>query len=263
MYTSSLNGVVNYVGQTNNFARRAAEWAKGLNRVDFGDMPLTLGGGEPTLHPEFFGLLENLRPDIKVDLLTNLQFDIGDFMRRTSPARFNSSDNPAYRSIRVSFHPQRMDPFDLTERVAQMQKEGYSIGIFGLNHPDSIKANMLMSELARSEQVYFFVKDFLGSHDGHLHGHYRYPDAINSQRQQVDCRTRDILIAPNGDIHRCHRDLYKVEKAVGNITDRGLTIDYKFRPCKNFGDCNPCDVKLRTNRFLQTGDCNVEVIKDE
>lgn len=28
VYTSSSNGVVNYVGQTNNFTRRAAEWAK-------------------------------------------------------------------------------------------------------------------------------------------------------------------------------------------------------------------------------------------
>ena len=28
VYTSSLNGAVNYVGQTNNFTRRAAEWAK-------------------------------------------------------------------------------------------------------------------------------------------------------------------------------------------------------------------------------------------
>ena len=28
VYTSSSNGIVNYVGQTNNFTRRAAEWAK-------------------------------------------------------------------------------------------------------------------------------------------------------------------------------------------------------------------------------------------
>lgn len=28
VYTSSSNGIVNYVGQTNNFVRRAAEWAK-------------------------------------------------------------------------------------------------------------------------------------------------------------------------------------------------------------------------------------------
>ena len=28
VYTSSLNGVVNYIGQTNNFTRRTAEWAK-------------------------------------------------------------------------------------------------------------------------------------------------------------------------------------------------------------------------------------------
>jgi hypothetical protein len=30
--------------------------------------------------------------------------------------------------------------------------------------------------------------------------------------------------------------------------------------CYNFGDCNPCDVKIKTNRFQEYGHTSVEII---
>ena len=60
----------------------AEEWTKGLNKINFGEMALTLGGGEPTKHPEFFKILNGLRRDTKVDLLTNLSFDVDEFIEK-------------------------------------------------------------------------------------------------------------------------------------------------------------------------------------
>lgn len=239
----------------------AKQWADALNRIDFGDVPLTLGGGEPTLHEGFFDLLDALRPDIQIDLLTNLTFNIDEFIARTSPSRFRKFDTPSYRSIRTSFHVDRILPHGLVNGVRQLQDVGYSVGIFGLNHPDNTEANMLMSELARESQVYFFIKEFLGRHNGRLFGNFKYPDALNGRRQNVDCRTKELLIAPDGNVYRCHRDLYRAEGEIGNITSPDFTIESKFRPCSNYGTCNPCDVKLKTNRFLKMGTCAIEVKK--
>ncbi len=238
----------------------AKEWANALNRIDFGDIPLTLGGGEPTLHKEFFVLLDLLRPDINIDLLTNLDFNIDEFISRTSPDRFNSRKNSAYRSIRVSYHAEKMNPEDLMYKVEKLQKKGFSIGVFGLNHPHNLESNMHMSEVARQNQVYFFIKDFLGIYDGHLFGYFKYPSGLDGKKKRVFCRTNEFLIDPCGDVYRCHRDLYKKEGAIINITNPHFKINERFKYCNNYGECNPCDVKLKANRFLKGGNCSVEII---
>ena len=221
---------------------------------------LTLGGGEPTLYRDFYLLLDLLRPDISIDLLTNLTFDLDEFLRRTRPGRFNRCRLPAYKSIRVSYHVEKMDPSELLARVLRLQGAGYNIGIFGINHPHNIEANMRMAEMACANRVFFFVKDFLGELDGRLFGHFNYPEALHGGvPRAARCRTHEILVGPGGSIYRCHRDLYQAENPVGRITDPDLTFSEDFRPCVNFGYCNPCDIKLKTNRYLQMGHCSVEI----
>jgi hypothetical protein len=238
----------------------AEQWAAGLNRIDYGEVPLTLGGGEPSMHKGFYELLDRLRPDINVDLLTNLSFDLDEFLARTSPDRFNRCRLPAYKAIRVSYHVEKMVPAVLMERVLRLQNAGYNIGIFGLNHPHNIEHNMRMAEMACSNRVFFFVKDFLGEFNGKLFGHFNYPEALaKGEPQSVRCRTREVLIGPGGGIYRCHRDLYLTENPVARITDENLVISDQFRPCDHFGHCNPCDVKLKTNRYLEMGHCSVDI----
>ena len=237
----------------------AKQWADGLNRINFGDNPLTIGGGEPTLHREFYELLERLRPDIHIDLLSNLEFDIDEFIKKTSPARFNRCKLPAYKAIRVSYHAERMDAAALLAKVVKLQGAGFNIGIFGLNHPSNIEQNMRMAELACDNRVFFFVKDFLGMLNGRLFGHFKYPEALDGVPKPAECRTQEILIGPGGGIYRCHRDLYVSEGPIGKITDPALEVHDAFRPCTNYGHCNPCDVKLKTNRFLEMGSCAVEI----
>lgn len=38
----------------------------------------------------------------------------------------------------------------------------------------------------------------------------------------------------------------------------------KFRPCEFYGNCNPCDVKVKTDRFQVFGhtSCEIQHIKD-
>lgn len=263
--TLGCNLKCSYCINDNNLLQRsrdemtAEQWIKGINRIDFGKIPLTLGGGEPTLYGGFYEILNGLKPKIKIDLLTNLQFDVDEFIKNTEPKRFTQSNIPAYRAIRVSYHVGQMDPENLVDKVEKLQDNGFSVGIFGLDHPEFINENMRIMELAVNKKIFFFPKNFLGIWNGKLYGTYKYPEALSGNKKKVQCRIKEILIAPEGSIYRCHRDLYLKENPVSHLLDEDLDIKYVFRPCPNYGECNPCDVKLKTNFYLDRVDCQTEI----
>jgi len=231
------------------------EWVTGLNRllINRGDMvPVTLQGGEPSQKEGWIDIISGLNPDFYIDLLTNLDFDVEDFMRRVPPHRLQR-DVP-YASIRVSHHPKSGD---VVQVLAEMQRRGYSVGLFGVEHPEVDIAGIRAR--AGAWGVDFRTKDFLGVYKKRLYGDYKYLNAINSKPQKVKCKTNELLIAPDGFIHRCHRDLYMGVNPVGHLLDDDLKIKFRFRDCDSFGGCNPCDVKLKNNRFQESGNCSVEI----
>lgn len=235
------------------------QWTDALNRIDFGKVPLTLGGGEPTLHPDFFDIVNGLNRETKVDLLTHLRLDADRFIRNVSPEKFSTSEIPFYHPIRVSFHPSQTDRQGTIVRARKLIDAGFNLGIFGIMHPESINDNMAMAFECNKADIPFYTKDFLGQYDGKVHGYFKYPQGVDGSARTVECRTKELLIGPNGDVYKCHRDLYKGEFAVGNILDEGFAPKYQFRHCGVYGQCNPCDVKAKTNRHLNGVDCQVEI----
>ena len=238
------------------------EWIAGLNRLalDRAKMvPITLQGGEPSSHRDFVKIIRNINPDIYVDILTNLDFDVDEFMREIPPERLQR-DVP-YASIRVSYHPEFSDFDDLVERISHMQSKGYSIGLFAVEHPEIDIARI--RSRTEAAKIDFRTKEFLGKYNGKLYGRYQYAEACEGKiRERVQCRTTELLIAPDGSIHRCHRDLYHGENPVGHILDRDARVEFPFRQCRNYGQCNPCDIKLKTNRFQQFGYCAATIRRD-
>ncbi|GAF93580.1 unnamed protein product, partial [marine sediment metagenome] len=227
----------------------AEQWIAAFNRLEPpGDLPITLQGGEPTLHGEFYELINGIDESINIDLLTNMQFDVEDFCSKIPPHRLRRQ--APYASIRVSFHPEVMDLQETIDKALAMQRRGYSIGLFGVLHPK--QETVIRDAKQRCGQVGldFRTKDFLGYYQGRLYGEYRYPDSVNGKNMQhVLCRTTELLIDPAGLIYRCHRDLYGGQNAIGSILDQTIPVPGQFRPCRQFGQCSPCDVKLKNNRF--------------
>lgn len=243
-----------------NSARLAGkEWVRALNRiVTRPDLPITLQGGEPSLHPDFVAILNGLRPDMPVDILTNLQFDVDDFMARVAPERVRR-DAP-YASIRVSYHPETMDIVALVPKVRRLLDRGYSVGIWVVLHPDNDRAIEEAREVCMREGIDFRTKPFLGWHRGQLHGVYKYPEALAGEAgPRVECRTSELIVGPGGDVYRCHADLYAGRPPIGALKDPSFRIEDGYRPCGRFGLCNPCDVKIKTNRFQRFGHTSVEI----
>ncbi len=234
-------------------------WAEGLNRLVCPDnLPVTLQGGEPSLHPDFIRIIKDIKESLQIDILTNLSFDIEKFIKEIPPSRLRR--NALYPNIRVTYHPYHNDLDDLVRKVLIMQQAGFSIGIFGILHPKVKQEVLNAQKICLDSGIDFRTKEFLGEYGGQILGTYLYPDvAGNINRKKCLCRTSELIIGPDGHIYRCHHDLYKDFCSVGNLLAPDLTITDIFRQCSEFGDCNPCDVKIKTNRFQIYGHSSVEI----
>jgi len=240
------------------------QWIKALNRIETReDVPITFSGGEPFLHPEFIHILNNLKSSINIDILTNLYNEtlVNKFINNVSPKRIKR--NSPYASIRVSYHPEQMEAERLIKNVKLLQDAGFSVGIWAVQYPSSHQLQSItqMQFLCKAEGIDFRLKDFTGAYKGELYGDYsKYPNSVsNSIPKKCLCKTSELIIGPNGNIYRCHRDLFAEENPVGNLLDENFQIEDRFRQCDKYGNCHPCDVKLKTNHKQQLGHTSVEI----
>ena len=238
----------------------ADEWIRGLNRLNIDRkkmVPVTVQGGEPTVHREWTQIVANIKEDLYIDMLTNLSFDPDHLILATAPERWER-DVP-YAPIRVSYHPEYSNYNELLDKAWKLQQWGFDIGIFIVATPSVSWEGLKRKAEARG--LDFRIKEFLGVDKGVMYGTYKYPEAVRGERLEktVECRTTELLIAPDGFIHRCHRDLYAGENPVGHILDKKLKLEFRFMECGNVGLCSCCDVKNKTNRFQEMGACSVEI----
>lgn len=235
------------------------EWVSHLNRLQLPtDIPITLQGGEPSIHPHFYKIINGIRNDLSIDLLTNLQFDVLEFAKNIAPDRLKRRSE--YASIRVTYHPETMEWAPLIRKVKWMQQEGYDICVYGILHPRD-EAEIFRAQASASEQgVKFKTKEFLGQYNGNIYGNYRYPQAVFGKKTSTCfCKTSELLIGAEGNAYRCHHDLYNQINPQGNISHMDFSINDIFKICQFLGRCNPCDIKIKTNRHQQWGHTSVEI----
>ena len=237
------------------------DWLLALNRITTRpDLPLTLQGGEPTVHKHFYEIVNGIRKDSPIDLLTNLEVDARTFMSNIHPDRMKR-DAP-YASIRVSYHKEQMKLMPLLHKVRAMLDLGYSVGIWAVDHPRDHEEIVYAKQTAMEMGIDFRLKEFLGPYQGEVHGTFRYPHAVDDKDlRRCDCRTSEFLIGPDGAVFRCHSDLYANRASIGHILDPDFSHGDlgKWRTCGVMGMCNSCDVKVKNNRFQEWGHSSVEI----
>ncbi len=115
-----------------------SQWVSALNRLVIrDDVPVTLQGGEPSLHKDFIYIINHLEKRINIDILTNLSFDVDRFIKKVDPQRLTRQ--APYACIRVSYHPEVMHLEELIEKNLKLHKSGFSIGVYGVLHPKQKK----------------------------------------------------------------------------------------------------------------------------
>jgi len=230
----------------------AADWIKGLNRIQTRkDLPITITGGEPTVYPGFYELINGIDKKIPVDLLTNGLFDMDEFTSKIPPNRLKR--DAKYASIRFSFHPGQTDAREIVLLAHAMGYHGYSVGIWAVDTGDDRITEA--RRLAGCYDVDFRMKEYLDA----THGNYKYPDGLDGKRKKCLCKMSELLIAPDGRLFRCHHDLYHGINSYGHILDDKVNLPTDFLPCDNYGLCSPCDLKLKFDRFQELGHCSVTI----
>lgn len=239
------------------------EWIKAANRLILReDLPLTIQGGEPTLYKGFYRFVNEVKPEIKMDLLSNLTFNVDEFVKSVPVWRFIRE--APYASIRVSYHPGQNNIDELIKKTIKLEEAGFRVGIYGVLHPGKDKENHIIETQKKCTQlgIDFRTKEFLGTWEGKLYGTFKHEESVcGDELKYCECKTTELIVDPGGYVYRCHSDLYYGRDPVNHILDKRLTeneID-KYRPCYFFGDCNPCDVKVKTNRFQIFGHSSVEM----
>ncbi|MDK9719395.1 MAG: radical SAM protein [Trichlorobacter sp.] len=239
------------------------DWIRAANRLVLrADLPLTLQGGEPTLFSGFYRFVNDVKPEIKMDLMTNLMFDVDRFIKEVPVWRFTRE--APYAAIRVSYHPDQNDINDLISKILKLQQAGFRVGLYGIEHPASeIRAHILeVQKRCQTMGLDFRLKEFLGEYDGAMYGTFKYDESVAAQTlKQCECRTTEIIVDPAGYVYKCHADLYNTRNPMAHILDAEFNEDSidEFRDCSNYGTCNPCDVKVKTNRFQVFGHTSVEI----
>ncbi|MGE5479657.1 MAG: radical SAM protein [Chloroflexota bacterium] len=245
-------------------AMTTEDWIEAANRLQLrDDLPLTLQGGEPTLHKAFFRFTREVREDVQMDLLTNLCFDVDEFIREVPTWRF--SRKAPYAPIRVSYHPNQNKIEEIIPKTHKLMRAGYKIGVFGILHPDeAISEHILeMQRICVNEGIDFRTKEFLGEWNGEVYGTFKYDGSVCSDSiKSCNCRTSELLVDPAGYVYKCHSDLYAARNPYAHILDEELAAESidEFRNCDYYGACNPCDVKIKTDRFQRYGHTSVEII---
>jgi len=243
------------------------KWVEGLNRIDSRpEVPITFSGGEVFLHKDFTYILNNLKSELNIDILTNLSYDKGieKFLKKVNPERIKR-DAP-YASIRVSYHPEQMGNGEkLVKNTKKLQDAGFSIGIWSVLYPspEQLSAINQMQFRCKDAGIEYRLKEYTGEYKGELYGDYsKYSKSFNSEnKKSCLCKTSELLIAPNTKVYRCHHDLFIEENPIGNILDNNFQIKSQYRKCNNYGDCHPCDVKVKTNYKQELGHTSVNIKK--
>ena len=239
------------------------EWVTSANRLVLrDDLPLTLQGGEPTLYKGFYEIVNEVKEEVKMDLLTNMSFDIDTFIKNTPVWRF-TRDAP-YAAIRSSYHPGQNDINDLIKRTLRMQEAGFRVGLYGILVPDEkMKKHILeVQDMCLKMGIDFRTKEFLGVYSGKLYGTFKYENSVCGDKiGDCECKPTELIVDPGGYVYGCHADLYNGRNPIAHILDENFNeeeID-TFRDCSFYGECNPCDVKVKTNRFQDFGHTSVEI----
>ena len=217
-------------------------WINCLRNLET-DLSVTLSGGEPSLYKGFYEVINEIPQ--KIDILTNLQFDVVEFKERVSPDRFDSGKS--FAPIRASFHSEFMDIEETLRKVDFLMEAGFRIGLYCVDH---VSNNYAIKELGKIKWLDFQIKPLLDN---------KVKESYVSNL--VKCRTSQLLLNPEGKIFGCHRDLYKRKNEIGFLNNVSK-IDFEYRKCYNVEECHLCDIKIKRDRFGKNGYCAVDIIKD-
>jgi MoaA/NifB/PqqE/SkfB family radical SAM enzyme len=236
----------------------AKDWINLFNAMEIsGDVPITLQGGEPTIYPEFYEIIAGIDLNKTFNLMTNLNFDPKEFIKKVPTNVFNRQ--APFPSIRASYHVGQVGRDTIINKMKILTDAGYNIGLYMLDHPLWQEEINRVKDICQNIGVELRLKEYMDRSSDPAMFRYHY-----TQDRTVYCKNSDLIIGPDMNVYKCHYDLYSNHNPIFNIGtyDRDA-IEPSWYLCTYPTRCNPCDLKIKNSRFQIWGYCAVEIINAE
>jgi MoaA/NifB/PqqE/SkfB family radical SAM enzyme len=222
---------------------RPENWVQAANRFSApGSPPIVLQGGEPTLYQGFYDILQHADSGVGFEIKTNLNFDVEIFKFKVDRTRLLRA------GIIATYHPEESRIWFIIDQLQRLQEGRYKATLYAVYHPQFRAKLWLAKIICKLNGFDLIFKPFVGLWKGKVYGKMRYSGAVFSPHlRQVKCRTREILVGPDGSVYRCYADLFMARQPIGHICHERFSEDdiKTWRDCDRFGACSPCNIKVK------------------
>lgn len=234
----------------------AEKWAEAFNRIKPSILDIT--GGEPFLMPRFVWFLEQLTPEIRIAITSNISRDFEEYVNSPAIKKVFSMTCSYHPSQELEAQGQTLEVF--TQRVLRLMSAG--IAHITVNFVAYPKQMHLIPELKNHFEglgIRFHVDPFAMNVAGNPYtpeqaeflrpfvGSDRMPDAREGENVMCDGGQQHLSIQSDGMAYRCILDKqlsfenYPGIKPVGNIFDENFSLNPGNTFCDQRYRCPGCD----------------------
>jgi len=145
----------------------------------YGSSRIRLTGGEPSIYPNFFTILKELIAYHRLQLGTNLSFDINKFCDVADPDKVR---------VDASLHCEYIQLEDFVKKIELLKKNKFKLSVSYVAYPDFIKNISLAKKEIENMGIPFFVHPFSGVCKGKVYP-LSYTEEEKKQIFKLDMKT--------------------------------------------------------------------------
>ncbi|MDD5021107.1 MAG: radical SAM protein [Endomicrobiaceae bacterium] len=138
----------------------------------YGTSRIRLDGGEPTIYPNFYYILKELLKMHRLQINTNLSFDVKEFCDNSDPQKVR---------IDASLHCEYTKLDDYVKKLEYLKKHGYKLVVSYVAYPDFINNIPLAKKIIQSElNIPFLIHPYSGFYNDR-----QYPASYNEDEKNI------------------------------------------------------------------------------
>ncbi len=133
----------------------------------YGSSRIRLDGGEPSIYPSFFEIIKELSKFHRLQMNTNLSFDINKFCDVSDPKQIR---------VDASLHCEYTKLETFVEKLNILKQKGYKLTVSYVGYPDFLENIPLAKKIIQTMNIPFFVHPYSGFYEGR-----QYPQSYTEQ----------------------------------------------------------------------------------
>ena len=150
----------------------------------YGSSRIRLDGGEPSIYPNFFEIVKELSKIHRLQMNTNLSFDVN---------RFCDITNPETIKVDASLHCEYTKLEDFIEKLSFLKQKGYKLTVSYVGYPDFLENIPLAKKTIENMGISFFVHPYSGFYEDR-----QYPQSYSEQDKKfiydIDFESKTELV---------------------------------------------------------------------